>query len=102
MKDNNDINETKFQDEVIIRGHNKPISKEWKANHFNNSQIHDINLFLYVQKDELVIGVEYEKGLDASTLGLGESMEVLASARHYESVGNEGVFFLVARRDTKY
>ena len=52
MKDNNDINETKFQDEVIIRGHNKPISKEWKANHFNNSQIHDINLFLYVQKDE--------------------------------------------------
>ena len=53
MKSNNDINESKFHDEVIIKGYRTPISQVWKPNHFNDSYIHNVDLFLYVQLGEL-------------------------------------------------
>jgi hypothetical protein len=48
----------------------------------------------------LIISIEHEKGEDAMIIDPNESIEVLVGIRHYESVGPEGVVFLVARRDT--
>ena len=48
----------------------------------------------------MVISVEHEKGENTMAIGSNESIEVLAGTRHYESVGPEGVVFLVACRDT--
>ena len=47
MINSNNINETKFLSEAIIKGYSKPISKYWDANHFNDTHINDVNLFLY-------------------------------------------------------
>ena len=57
-------------------------------------------MFLYVKKGELVIGVEHKDGLEATTLERGNALEVLAGAKHYESVSDEGVIFLVAKRSS--
>ncbi len=34
MTNSNNINETKFLSEAIIKGYSKPISKKWDANNF--------------------------------------------------------------------
>ena len=57
----NFVNKTKFQDQALIRGSNESILKEWVPNHFNNSHMHDVDLFLYIQKGEVEIGVEHKK-----------------------------------------
>jgi cupin superfamily acireductone dioxygenase involved in methionine salvage len=100
MINSKNINENEFQNEVIIKGYNKPISKEWEANYCNENHMHDTDLFLFVQKGKMVISVEHEKGENTMAIGSNESIEVLAGTRHYESVGPEGVVFLVACRDT--
>ena len=63
--------------------------------------MHDFDLFLYIQKGELIIGVEHKYGLTTTTPTTCEYMEVLAGSKHYESVGKEGVVFLVAQRGNK-
>ena len=50
MKTNNDINKSKFHDEVIIKGYKTLISKVWKPNHFNDSHIYNIDLFTEIVK----------------------------------------------------
>jgi hypothetical protein len=45
MKMINSKNINQFQNEVIIKGYRKPISKEWKANCYNKNHIHDTDLF---------------------------------------------------------
>jgi hypothetical protein len=57
----NFVNKTKFQDQALIRGSNESILKEWVPNHFNNSHMHDVDLFLYAQKSDEVIGVEHNR-----------------------------------------
>jgi hypothetical protein len=86
MTNSNNINETKFLSEAIIKGYSKPISKKWDANHFNDTHIHDVDLFLYVEQGELVVGVEHNNGLNATTLAHDDSIEVLAGEMHYKSV----------------
>ena len=100
MSDNFQLSEVEFQNEVIKKGYDLPVLKEWEANHFNDVHVHEIDLFLYVQKGELVIGVEHKNGLEATTLEHGNAIEVLAGAKHYESVGDEGAVFLVSRRNS--
>jgi hypothetical protein len=89
MINSKNINENEFQNEVIIKGYNKPISKEWEANYCNENHMHDTDLFLFVQK-----------GKNTMTIGSNERIKVLTGTRHCESVGPEGVVFLVACRDT--
>lgn len=98
MINQNQVLETKFQEEVVQKGYNKPISKEWDPKHFNDIHMHDEDFFIYIQRGELVIGVEDKIGLEAKILEHGDSVEVLAGTKHYESVGDEGVAFLVAKR----
>ena len=45
MINRNNINE------IIIKGYNKPISKEWEANYCNENHIHDTDLFLFASID---------------------------------------------------
>ena len=98
MINQNQVLETKFQEEVIQKGYNKPISKEWSPKYFNDIHMHDEDLFIYIQRGELVIGVEDKIGLEAKILEHGDSVEILAGTKHYESVSDEGVAFLVAKR----
>ena len=100
MSDNYQLSEVEFQDEVIKKGYGLPVLKEWEANHFNDIHSHEVDLFLYVKKGELVIGVEHKNGLEATTLEHGKAIEVLAGSKHYESVGDEGAVFLVSRRNS--
>jgi cupin superfamily acireductone dioxygenase involved in methionine salvage len=92
------MNEIKFQNAVVRKGYNPAVSKSWEAKHFNDVHSHDIDFFLYIQQGELVIGLEHEEGLIAKVLLPGDSLEVLAGITHYESVGDEGVSFLVAQK----
>ena len=98
MINQNQVLETKFQEEVAPKGYNKPMSKEWYPKHSNDIHMHDEDFFIYIQRGELVIGVEDKIGLEAKILEHGDSVEVLAGTKHYESVGDEGVAFLVAKR----
>ena len=82
MINSKNINENKFQNEVIIKGYNKPISKEWEANYCNENHMHDTDLFLFVQKGKMVISVEHEKGENTMTIVSNESIEVLAGTMH--------------------
>ena len=100
MTYDNEMTELEFQNEVIKKGYNIPVLKEWEAKHFNDIHAHENDLFLYVKKGELVIGVEHKDGLEATTLERGNALEVLAGAKHYESVSDEGVIFLVAKRSS--
>ena len=101
MKKNNDINWSNFLSDALIKGYNKLISKEWDANHFNDSHIHDVDLFLYVEQGELLIGIENNNGLNVTTLAHVDSIEVLVGEMHYEVSRSEGVKFLLARNDSK-
>ena len=82
IKNRNDINKTNFLSEAITRGYNKLISKEWDANHFNYSHIHDVDLFLYFKQGELKIGLENNNILNPTTLAHGDSIEVLSDQMH--------------------
>tara|TARA_B110000503_G_scaffold4193_1_gene5585 strand:+ start:586 stop:771 length:186 start_codon:yes stop_codon:yes gene_type:complete len=59
MINSKNINENEFQNEVIIKGYNKPIFKEWEANYYNENHMHDTDIFLFIQKGEMVISVDH-------------------------------------------
>ena len=52
----------------------------------NSNNINETDLFLYVEQGELVVGVEHNNGLNATTLAHDDSIEVLAGEMHYKSV----------------
>ena len=82
MKKNNDINWSNFLSDALIKGYNKLISKEWDANHFNYSHIHDVDLFLYFEQGELKVGLESNNILNPTTLAHGDSIKVLSDQMH--------------------
>lgn len=82
MTNSNNINETKFLSEAIIKGYSKPISKKWDANHFNDTHINDVDLFLYWTR-LIGVGLENNNILNPTTLTRGDSIEVFSGQMHY-------------------
>ena len=82
IKYRNGINKTNFLSESITWRYNKLVSKEWDANHFNYSHIHDVDLFLYFEQGELKVGLENNNILNPTILAHGDSIEVLSDQMH--------------------
>ncbi|MEK9673159.1 MAG: hypothetical protein VW268_11760 [Rhodospirillaceae bacterium] len=93
------ITEQSYRTLAEAKGYGDPMQKTWEAGLYNEPHTHDVALYLWIISGDLTLELADDTGaLDLTTIGPGETIEVLANLLHTERPGADGVSFLVARK----
>jgi quercetin dioxygenase-like cupin family protein len=88
------MDEKSFRQQMADSGCDEVAAVEWEANTVNETHTHDFSASLLVLAGEMTVTME-----DATTTcGAGDTFQLAAGVPHAETVGAEGVRFLVGRR----
>jgi quercetin dioxygenase-like cupin family protein len=87
------MDEQAFRQKLEAAGCDEIAAVEWEANTINESHTHDFSASLMVLSGEMT--VTSDSG--TTTCRAGDTFELAADMLHAETVGDEGIRFLVGR-----
>ncbi len=88
------MDERSFKERLARDGFGEAVSREWEAGTVNGSHTHDFAASALVISGEITVTTED----GATTCRAGDSFTLAAGIAHTESVGGDGVRFLVGRK----
>ncbi|MDP6353193.1 MAG: cupin [Alphaproteobacteria bacterium] len=88
------MDESSFRQEVTAQGYGDPAVVEWAPGTVNEMHDHDFGATLLVISGDITVATE----AGTTTCRAGERFALEAGVAHAETVGAEGVRFLIGRK----
>lgn len=88
------MDEQSFKERLAREGFGEAVLREWEAGTVNGSHTHDFAVSALVTSGDITVTTDD----GATTCRAGDSFTLAAGVAHTETVGGDGVRFLVARK----